>query len=59
MNKTLIFLLFPLLLSIHLLLREYSKFKKGNSLNYLTLILSITVLLSSISGIILILVGIA
>ncbi|MFJ8119971.1 hypothetical protein EXW57_27660 (plasmid) [Bacillus mycoides] len=58
MNITVIFLFLPLLLSIHLSLREFNNVKKGNQINYLTLILASSAGLASIVGLLLTWAGI-
>lgn len=58
MNFTLIFSFFPLLLCIHLLLQEHRKYKNAEQINYLTIILSFSVILTSSAAILLILLGV-
>lgn len=58
MNTTVLFLFLPLLLSVHLLLREYNSFKKNNPINYVTLILALSAGLASIVGLLLVWAGI-
>lgn len=58
MKFTVLYLMLPFLLSIHLLLKQFGKYKKGKTVNYVVIFLSVTVLLSSVTSIILTLAGI-
>ncbi|AVF23547.1 hypothetical protein ERICI_03808 [Paenibacillus larvae subsp. larvae] len=51
-------LIFLVLFSVHLLLKEVINFKKGKPMNYLILFLSFTSLITSIAALFLMLMGI-